>query len=228
MARIARVVLPGYPHHITQRGNRRQDVFFCEEDYEAYLDLLKEWCQKENIEVWAWCLMTNHVHLIVKPNRDSNLAKAIGETHRRYTCRINFREGWRGYLWQGRFSSFPMDESWLLRATAYVELNPVRAGMVEEPWDYPWSSVHAHLAGRDDRGLLTLEPLTKLVGDWKHYLQEARTRDTKELERHERTGRPLGDDDFIEKAEKLLGRELKKKKPGPKPKKRSPAGPSAS
>ena len=118
MARLARVVLPGYPHHVTQRGNRRQDVFFQDEDYVAYLDLLKEWCGKEGVEIWAFCLMTNHVHLIVKPNKESNLSKAIGETHRRYTRRINFRKNWRGYLWQGRFASFPMDEKWLLRAAA--------------------------------------------------------------------------------------------------------------
>ncbi|MCF6282618.1 MAG: transposase, partial [Candidatus Polarisedimenticolaceae bacterium] len=123
MARLARVVLPGYPHHITQRGNRRQEVFFCDEDYQHYLELLKEWCAQEKIEIWAYCLMNNHIHLIVKPNKDSNLSRAIGETHRRYTRMINFRERWRGYLWQGRFASFPMEEGWLLRAAAYVELN---------------------------------------------------------------------------------------------------------
>ena len=122
MARLARVILPGYPHHIIQRGNRRQDVFFCDDDYLYYLDLLKGWCEQENLEVWSYCLMTNHVHLIVCPYKNSNLSRAIGEVHRRYTCMINFREKWRGYLWQGRFSSFPMEESWLLKAASYVEL----------------------------------------------------------------------------------------------------------
>ena len=100
MARLARVVLPGYPHHITQRGNRRQDVFFCDEDYRHYLDLLKEYCGQEEVEIWAYCLMTNHVHLIVRPSEEANLGRAIGETHRRYTRLINFRENWRGYLWR--------------------------------------------------------------------------------------------------------------------------------
>ena len=127
MARLARVVLPGYPHHITQRGNRRQDVFFTDRDYEHYLELLQQWCGQECIEIWAYCLMTNHVHLIVQPKKKSNLGKAIGEAHRRYTRIINFREHWKGYLWQGRFASYPMDENWLLRAAAYVELNPVKA-----------------------------------------------------------------------------------------------------
>ena len=216
MARLARVVLPGYPHHITQRGNRRQDVFFKESDYECYLELLKEWCQIEKIEIWAYCLMTNHVHLIVMPENSSNLGKAIGEVHRRYTRMINFRENWKGYLWQGRFASYPMSESWLLRAIAYVELNPVKAEMVKNAWDYRWSSVHAHLSGKDIQGIVQVEKLLSLTGDWKDYLLEAQGNQIEEIERHERTGRPLGGERFIEKAEYLLQRELKKRKPGPK------------
>ncbi|MCF6283250.1 MAG: hypothetical protein L3J28_13795, partial [Candidatus Polarisedimenticolaceae bacterium] len=136
---------------------------------------------------------------------------------RRYTRMINFRERWRGYLWQGRFASFPMEEGWLLRAAAYVELNPVKAGMVEKPWDYRWSSVHAHLLGDDPLGMVDVDKLLNLVGDWKEYLMQAQGYSGEEFERHERTGRPLGNESFIEKAEKLLGRELKKKKPGPMP-----------
>lgn len=218
MARLARVVLPGYPHHITQRGNRRQDVFFREEDYGHYLELLKEYCGQEKIEVWAYCLMTNHVHLIVTPNKKSNLGRAIGETHRRYTRMVNFRENWRGYLWQGRFASFPMEERWLLKAAAYVELNPVKAGMVKRAWDYPWSSVHAHLSGKDPVGIVDADKLLNLIGDWKGYLAEAMANSGEEFKRHGRTGRPLGNETFIEKAEILLGRNLKKMKPGPKPK----------
>lgn len=219
MARLARVILPGYPHHITQRGNRRQDVFFQEDDYETYLSLLKEWCDREDIEIWAYCLMTNHVHLIVRPDSGSDLSRAIGEAHRRYTRMINTRNGWRGYLWQGRFASFPMEEAWLLRAVAYVELNPVKAGMVAKAWEYPWSSVHAHLAGKDNRGIVTPEPLLALIGDWKEYLQNALAQNTTDLEKHQRTGRPLGDEAFLDQAESLLGRDLKKKKPGPRGKK---------
>ncbi len=216
MARLARVVLPGYPHHIIQRGNRRQDVFFQENDYEYYLELLKEWCDSEGIGIWAYCLMTNHVHLIVVPKRKSNLGKAIGETHRRYTRMINFQEGWRGYLWQGRFASYPLDKDWLLKAVAYVELNPVKAGIVKKAWNYRWSSVHAHLSGIDKQGVIQPKGLHALTGDWKDYLRQEGKHRHIEFERHERTGRPLGKDKFIEKAERLLGRELKKKKPGPK------------
>jgi putative transposase len=117
------------PHHITQRGNRRQQTFFCEEDYEAYLQLMAEWCAKHAVEIWAYCLMPNHVHLVAVPNSEDGLRRAIGEAHRRYTRRINFREGWRGRLWQGRFASFVMDEPYLLAAARYVELNPIRAGL---------------------------------------------------------------------------------------------------
>ena len=216
MARLARVVLPGYPHHMTQRGNRRQDVFFKDEDYAYYLELLAEWCAYEKIEVWAYCLMTNHVHLIVKPGRKSNLGKAIGEVHRRYTRMINVREHWKGYLWQGRFASYPMDKCWLLRAAAYVELNPVKAGMVKNAWNYRWSSVHAHLSGVDPDGIIRPEKLLSLTENWKAYLKAAQAYQENEFERHERTGRPLGDEKFIRKAERLLNRDLQKKKPGPK------------
>jgi putative transposase len=216
MARLARVILPGYPHHITQRGNRRQDVFFKEDDYLYYLELLKEWSHQQSVEVWSYCLMTNHVHLIVMPKKDSNLSKAIGEVHRRYTRMINFREKWRGYLWQGRFTSFPMQKAWLIRAMASVELNPVKAGMVEKPWDYQWSSVHAHLAGYDENGLVEVDKMKKLVGDWKSYLLNAQGLPMEEIEAHSKTGRPLGNKRFLNEAEKITGRELVKKKPGPK------------
>ncbi len=216
MARLARVVLPEHPHHITQRGNRRQNVFFREGDYADYLRLLQEWCGRERIEIWAYCLMTNHVHLIVKPEASSNLAKAIGETHRRYTQMINQREGWKGFLWQGRFSSFPMDEAWLLRAAAYVELNPVRAGMVQEPWEYRWSSVHAHLNGTDPNPIRVQGPLRELAGDWQEYLTRARQQDPDDFRKHERTGRVLGSASFIQQAELALGRKLTKDKPGRK------------
>src|SRR4030042_2517893 len=108
MARIARVVVPGFPHHVTQRGNRRQRVFFSDSDYEAYIDLMSEWCKKYRVEIWAYCLMPNHIHLIATPKTKDGLCRAIGEAHRRYTREINFRKKWHGYLWQGRFASFAM------------------------------------------------------------------------------------------------------------------------
>jgi len=110
MSRIARVVVPGFPHHVTQRGNRRQQTFFCDEDYQAYIDLMAEWCRRCGIEVWAYCLMPNHVHLIAVPSSEDGLRLRIGEAHRRYTRRVSFRERWRGHLWQGRLASFVLDD----------------------------------------------------------------------------------------------------------------------
>ncbi len=127
MARIARVVVHSYPHHVTQRGNRRQQTFFNNEDYESYLDLMSEWCGKYQVDIWAYCLMPNHIHLIAVPQTKEGSNLAVGEAHRRYTRRINFREGWHGHLWQGRFASFVMEEFHLLACVRYIELNPVRA-----------------------------------------------------------------------------------------------------
>ena len=133
MARIARVVVPDIPHHITQRGNRRQKTFFCDEDYHEYLALMTASCEQHNVAIWSYCLMPNHVHLIAVPQTEDGLQRALGEAHRRYTRHINFRENWRGHLWQERFASFPMGENHLLAAARYIELNPVRAHMVEDP-----------------------------------------------------------------------------------------------
>ena len=138
MPGLARLVTPRLPHHVTQRGNRRQQTFFCDEDYSAYTELMAQWSTERGVAIWAYCLMPNHIHLIAVPQSEDALARAIGEAHRRYTRRINFREKRRGYLWQGRFASFVMDKPYLLAAARYVELNPVRAGLVREAGDWRW------------------------------------------------------------------------------------------
>ena len=217
MARIARAVAPGIPHHITQRGNRRQPVFFKDEDYQAYIELMSEWCLKYHVEAWAYCLMPNHVHLILVPNTKESLNLAVGEAHRRYTRMINFREGWRGHLWQGRFSSFIMDEKYLLACTRYVELNPVRAGLVKAPQDWPWSSARSHISGQDDL-LIKTKPLLEMISkSWPEFLSDdVNDHEIELFRKHERTGRPMGNDSFIETLEQTLERKLKPEKPGPK------------
>jgi putative transposase len=170
MVRIARVVASGFPHHITQGGNRRQETFFNDADYQAYIDLMSEWCCLLNVEVWAYCLMPNHIHLIAVPESEDGLRLAIGEAHRRYTSRINFREGWRGHLWQGRFASYVMDEDYLLACVRYIEMNPVRAGLAVKPEQWPWSSASAHISGYDDT-LVKAIPLLEITGGtWKDFL----------------------------------------------------------
>jgi putative transposase len=215
MARIARVIAPGYPHHITQRGNRRQQTFFCDDDYLAYIELMAQWCKTYHVEIWSWCLMPNHVHLIAVPYKKENLARAIGEAHRRYTRRINFREKWRGHLWQERFASFPMDEQYLVSTARYIEMNPVAAKLVKYPGDYRWSSAHAHLVGHDD-GLVKVSPLLELIPDWHSFLMLTPPQEVDVIHRHERTGRPLGGAGFIEKLEIAFDRILRPQKPGPK------------
>jgi putative transposase len=220
MARLARVVAPGLPHHIAQRGNRRQQTFFSDEDYRSYLDLMAQWCSANQVAIWAYCLMPNHVHLIAVPQTADGLRRAIGEAHRRYTRTVNFRQGWRGHLWQGRFSSFVLDEAHLLTAARYVELNPVRGGLVNAPSRYRWSSAGAHTRGRDDE-LVRVAPLLKLVPNWRGFLARAiPEEDIKKLRAHERTGRPLGDEEFLATLESDLGRILRRQKPGPKGRKR--------
>lgn len=218
MARLARVVAPGLPHHVTQRGNRRQPVFFGDDDYETYRGLLAEGCRAAGVAVWAYCLMPNHVHLILVPRDADGLRAALGEAHRRYTRHVNAREGWRGYLWQGRFASFVMDEPYLLAGARHVELNPVRAGLVRRARDWKWSSARAHLAGRDD-GLVAAGPLLDMVPDWPRLLRQGLGEAEGEAIRAgERTGRPLGSEAFVGRLEKRLGRTLAKQKPGRKPK----------
>jgi len=204
------------PHHVTQRGNRRQETFFCNDDYQAYLDLMAEQCGNNKVRVWAYCLMPNHVHLIVVPKSEDGLRRAIGEAHRRYTRRINFREQWRGHLWQERFASFVLDKPHLLAAARYVELNPVRAGLVTAPSEYRWSSAKAHIKRKDDC-LVKVAPLLSLAKNWRRLLTSAATEEQiKAFREHERTGRPLGDNAFQKRLEKKLGRVLRRRKPGPK------------
>ena len=217
MARIARVICPGIPHHVTQRGNRRQKTFFCDDDYLAYIAFMAEWCKKYDVAVWAWCLMPNHVHLIAAPQTETGLARAVGEAHRRYTRRINFREKWRGHLWQERFASFPLDEPHLLAAVRYVEMNPVAAGLVSHPAEYRWSSARAHTKGIAD-ALTSPSPLQTMIPDWQDYLQLSSEEELKTLKLHEKTGRPLGSNSFVEQMEQALGRTLRPQRPGPKKK----------
>ena len=217
MARMARVVAAGVPHHVTQRGNRRQQVFFSDDDYLAYRALLAQSCRDAGVAVWAYCLMPNHVHLIMVPRDEDGLRAALADAHRRYSRAVNFREGWRGYLWQGRFASFPMDENYLLACARYVELNPVRARLVARPRDWRWSSARAHLSGDDDK-LVRAAPLLSRVDDWKAFLGEGLDGVAREAIRSaERTGRPLGGEGFVRRLEKRLERPLARRKPGPRP-----------
>ena len=207
------------PHHVTQRGNPRQQTFFCQDDYRAYLALMTEWCGRRGNRIWAYCLMPNHVHLIVVPETEDGLCRGIGEAHRRYTRRVNFREGWRGHLWQGRFASYVMDEPYLMAAARYIERNPVKAQLVDHAADWPWSSARAHCEGRGDvvaEGDWLAERIAGWICSWAEYLQEPDEEALAiQMRKLENTGRPLGNGAFIERLGSLLGRDLFPKKPGP-------------
>jgi putative transposase len=215
MARLGRIVAAGFPHHVTQRGNRRQTIFFEPADYALYRDLLAERCRKASVEVWAYCLMPNHVHLVLTPPTPDGLARAMGETHRQYTGFVNARARWTGHLFQGRFSSVALDDAHLVAAARYVALNPVRARLVACAQDWAWSSARAHLAGRDD-ALVRVAPLLDRVGRFCDLIDSDREAFAA-LRAAESTGRALGSSEFVATLERLTGRRLRPQPPGRKP-----------
>ena len=217
MPRSARLVVPGYPHHITQRGSRGQTTFFREDDYRNYLALVRKHRRNACVDILAYCLMPNHVHLVAVPSRGDGLAKMLRVAHHRYARLINSRNGWQGHLWQERYYSCVMDEPHLLAAVRYIELNPVRAGLCELPDHWRWSSVHAHLHGLPDP-VIVPERMWALVSNWSHYLAMPGPGPTDDdLRRCTRNGRPAGDEAFVCELEALTGRRLRKLKPGPRP-----------
>jgi len=212
MPRLARVIATDYPHHITQRGNNQQDIFFVGDDRRVYLELLKEQCDKYSLEPIAYCLMTNHVHLIGIPHKEDSLAKAVGGTHFRYTQYINRMHKRSGHLWQGRFYSCALDDKGFWLATKYVELNPVRAKICRLPWQYDWSSAAAHIDPKAESQLLNLSSWRKMISEkeWQSELKSGIDKaqlDKVRLSTH--TGRPLGTDSFMSKLEKMLGRRVR-------------------
>ncbi len=215
MARLARIVVPGRAHHVTQRGNRREAIFFEDGDQAIYLDLLAEQTAKHEVQVWAYCLMPNHVHLILVPAHAEALGLAVGETHRRYTNFINARGRWTGHLFQSRFASVVLDDKHFVRAVRYVSLNPVRARLVNAPEQWPWSSVRAHLAGTEDAHV-RVRPVLDRIPHLRALLNSACEDDFTPLRRAEATGRPLGTAEFVRELEHLLGRTIARRAPGRK------------
>jgi putative transposase len=212
MTRVARIVVPETPHHVTQRGNNRQDVFFTDGDREFYLECLREHSEQYGLEIMAYCLMTNHVHLLVIPRKEDSLARALGRTHYFHSRSINTLHGRSGHLWQNRFFSCPLDEGHYWAAARYLERNPVRAKMVKKAEQYAWSSARAHVTGKDRLGVLNLRdwPLSWTGSDWRQQLAAAEDEATLgRLRGGARSGRPLGTDSFISRLESLFNRRLR-------------------
>ena len=224
MPHIARIVAVGLPHHITQRGNYRQDVFLDDNDRVQYLSWLKEYSTKFGLSILVYCLMQNHIHFIAIPNRKDSLSKTFNSSHMRYSQYFNRKRKVTGHLWQGRFYSCVLDEPHLITAARYIERNPVRAGMVKKPWQWRWSSAQAHIDNK--RYLINLENLFKLIDmskdSWREFIDSEDDPQTiEDVRKYTLSGRPLGTISFIEKLEKKFGRRLRALSRGrPKKKKR--------
>ena len=218
MARLARVVSPEVAHHVTQRGNGRARTFFSNGDYELYRSLLAENCGAAGVDVWAWVLMPNHVHMILVPADEDGLRRALAPLHRRYAGHVHAREKRSGHFWQGRFGCVAMDDDHLAAALVYVALNPVRARLVERATDWRWSSLHAHLDPAAGDGLTATAPVLERFPDLAARIAagEDPARSDR-LRKAERIGRPVGAADFIASLERRSGRRLRPEKPGPKP-----------
>jgi putative transposase len=228
MARLPRIVLPGIPHHVTQRGNRRQQVFFEDADYALYLDLIAAAADRAGCTILAYCLMPNHVHFVIVPEDEDGLRATFGEAHRQYTAHINARHRWTGHLWQGRFASVAMDDEHSWAAIRYVALNPVKAGLCARAEDWRWSSAAACLgvAGTPNRvspndvvSPVDVAAVIARTGDFRAFLygsSEDEVAAFAVVERASATGRPVGSREWLTATEARTGKVLTRGKPGPR------------
>ena len=223
MPKLARVVAPGVPHHITQRGNRRAPIFKEPNDREVYMDLLGRSAERHSLRVWAYTLMTNHVHLVVVPEDESSLSSTIRDAHGGYATYFNRTYRGVGHLWHCRFYSSALDSRHLRAAVRYVERNPVRVGLVGRAEDYAWSSAAAHCGLREDFLLADECPFEEWPKDWSNWLADEEPADeTKRIRQRTLTGRPSGSESFVKELEEQLGRQLIPRKPGRRPKANPP------
>lgn len=220
MSRIPRVVVPGCWHHITQRGNRRQIVFFEDADRAMYLDLLARYAGRHGVSITGYCLLSNHVHLVAIPKAENGLAKALGRTHNDYARWLNVKRGESGHVWQSRFYSCPLDEQHQWEALRYVELNAVRAGLVGDAPDWPWSSAAAHTGGDDRTGIVDRAEWSRRwsAETWRDVLGRgvADAALQERIRESTQTGRPAASDDFVKQLEASAHRRLRPMKRGPK------------
>ncbi len=220
MVRLARIVIPDFPHHVTDRGNWGEPVFFSDHDRERYLEYFKKYADKGGLEIGAYCLMDNHIHFIAVPRKEDSLARVIGVAHMRHAQLVNKDRGWKGHLWANRFFSTPLDQNHFVAAVRYVERNPVRAAMVGRAEEYRWSSARAHALGIPDPMLSNdaLFGLENQVGDWSQWLTQA---DDRKMISHLRectgTGRACGSDAFSKIVGRMIGRDVMKRRRGRRP-----------
>lgn len=216
MARIARVMLANWPFHLTHRGNHRKCVFRTDDDRLAYLGFLDRFSKKFGMLIWAYCLMDNHVHLVAVGKQRDSISKTLGNTHRACSRVRNRESRVTGHLWANRFFSTALDEPHLWAAARYVELNPVRARLVDDAIDYPWSSAQAHAGVRHDRLLEPERPFPGHIGNWADWLRAGLEEQTADrLRTNTSTGRPTASDAVVRELEDRLSRRLRPRKRGP-------------
>ncbi len=209
MSRFARVVVPDVPHHLVHRGNRRQTTFLSDDDRHRYLELLRGNSMRHGLDIWAYCLMPNHIHVVAVPRSPESLARALGHTQWQFAQWLNRRTRRTGHLWENRFYSCPLDQAHLWCAARYVERNPVRAGMVECCEDFRWSSARAHCFETPDSLLAPDRPFPGHRWEWRDWLRaELEDLELERLRAGTRAGRPVGDEDFVRLLEAKLGRSL--------------------
>lgn len=215
MPRAPRNFVINIPYHIAQRGNRQQDVFFNSKDRMLFIDLLDHYSNKYKLKILAYCLMTNHVHIVGIPRVNTSVSRTMQIVNMRYTNYINKRKSWKGHLWHSRFYSTALGESHLWQAIRYVEQNPVRAAIVKDAWDYPWSSAAFHCGLSEDTIVADLEEYRELFADWKTYLSEVPVKEVMELlRRRSKSGIPYGDEDFVKMISKRSGKSFIERKRG--------------
>jgi len=200
---MKRITIAGLPHHVIQRGLQGRQTFLINNDYVAYLEIMSECSRRHGVEVWAYCLMPDHVHLIVVPREKNSLSICLRAAHGRYTRYINRQTGSSGQFWQGRYSSHLLDGQYLIACARYIEINPVKREYVDHPEDWPWSSAHAHIMKSDDTLVHAKPLLGRVAKEWRDFLAETRPVEEADLfYLHEKNGRPLGSDDFLAMVEK--------------------------
>jgi putative transposase len=229
--RTARVVAVGVPHHVTQRGNYRQQVFFSDAQRRLYLALLGEQAERHRLRILGYCLMPNHVHFIVVPEAETSMARGFGRTHSAYSRYLNALRGRSGHLWQNRFRSAPLGRDHLIRALRYVDLNPLRARLIERAESYRWSSAAAHVSGADRFGLIDQPSWRDVVplDDWAEVLAVSPPAEPswqRRLRAATYSGKPLGSNEFVADLERRFGLSLELRGPGrPRKNPQQPAGP---
>jgi len=211
MPRVARFVIPGYPFHITHRGNNKQEIFQTDEDRRRYLYWFEEAKQKYGMRIISYCLMSNHVHFIALAENELSFAKTINTVHMRYAQYFNQKNDRVGHLWQGRYYSCILDNAHLLAAVRYVERNPVRTVMVAKPWEWAWSSTREHL-GLEKQGIISLESIYSYVSvsSWQEYIDiDDRPEDLLEIRKQTFSLRAWAEDGFKEFIEEKYGVQFK-------------------